>query len=681
MKKSNNKKKKPLVTIVTATYNLIEAGRKETFLRMLRSIKEQSYNYIEHIIIDGASTDGTIEFLSENKVTFYSEPDTGLYNAMNKGIKKAKGDYILILNSDDYLNQHGLSETFNNSKFDWQDAIFCSINKIDSITDKKIATILPYKIDHSVYFTIPQPHPSTLYKKTVHDTIGLYNENYKIVSDWDFFLRFCENKSFTSCNFFHAINNFSTGGVSDSQSTDEVKKHLTERASVILKSFSELTKEQALFCAEMHWKAAEEIESYFSQFTIDTFSSKFIEALNDFYKTKLSLFEKEKQIEWKTIPISKEQMISNLHTLHPLECPAGENVINICMASDAGYEGCLYVAILTIIRNSSTPYKYNFYILDGGIKYKENFYDLQNKQISITFVDMTNQFISTYESRHLTKAAYYRLAIFLLFRDFNRVLYLDADSYILSDIAELFFTDLNGKKIGASLDSLVWQESCRNMPVVHDGFTGTNLEYKKTVLNFSEKKISKYFSSGVILFDIQSINCIERQTDLDLLLTKDFFTHDQDILNILFNEEDTHIISRAWNYFNIHNQIQECDFVLTEEIEKNYYYYADIEPKLISFIPKPWSSENGTCDFSNEYWDTLRETPYYDNEISKLKRKYSTIVTESEMYKFLFISFKITKRKTYRETIHIKGFLFGFLPLFSISEKHVNFIGLKFKKL
>ena len=92
----------PKVTIVTVVYNLIENGREQYFRQCLESVHKQLYQNIEHIVIDGASNDGTIDLLEEyNKkgwIKYYSEPDTGIYDAMNKGIEKATGKYIVFLN-------------------------------------------------------------------------------------------------------------------------------------------------------------------------------------------------------------------------------------------------------------------------------------------------------------------------------------------------------------------------------------------------------------------------------------------------------------------------------------------------------------------------------------------------------------------------------------------------------
>ena len=86
------------ISIITASYNLLKSGRKEKIIRCLESIHAQKNVKYEHLIIDGASTDGTLEFLSpyEKKgwIKIYSEPDKGIYDAFNKGIDKALGKYV-----------------------------------------------------------------------------------------------------------------------------------------------------------------------------------------------------------------------------------------------------------------------------------------------------------------------------------------------------------------------------------------------------------------------------------------------------------------------------------------------------------------------------------------------------------------------------------------------------------
>ncbi|MDE6263597.1 MAG: glycosyltransferase, partial [Paramuribaculum sp.] len=103
---------KPLFSIITVTYNAAD-----TLPPTLRSVCEQTFADFEHIIIDGASKDNTVEIARtlgrKDKVTVYSEPDNGLYDAMNKGMEKASGDYLIFLNAGDSFHSPDTLETIS----------------------------------------------------------------------------------------------------------------------------------------------------------------------------------------------------------------------------------------------------------------------------------------------------------------------------------------------------------------------------------------------------------------------------------------------------------------------------------------------------------------------------------------------------------------------------------------
>lgn len=122
----------PLVSVVTPVYNLIKNNRKIAFERMLTSVANQTYRHIEHIIIDGNSNDTTPAYLKKlqkkYRFRFISEPDKGIYDAMNKGVKQAKGQYVVFMNSDDYfttyaIEKHVLMLTSNQADFSFATAV------------------------------------------------------------------------------------------------------------------------------------------------------------------------------------------------------------------------------------------------------------------------------------------------------------------------------------------------------------------------------------------------------------------------------------------------------------------------------------------------------------------------------------------------------------------------------
>lgn len=134
------KNAQPLITIITATYNLIKNKREQCFQQCVEMIQNQTYHNIEHIIIDGASNDGTLKFLKtfekKGQIKVYSEPDKGIYDAFNKGLHYAKGKYIAFMGSDDTYAGNDIIEKMVNkleeTQSDWLygDAYYVTSDKI-----------------------------------------------------------------------------------------------------------------------------------------------------------------------------------------------------------------------------------------------------------------------------------------------------------------------------------------------------------------------------------------------------------------------------------------------------------------------------------------------------------------------------------------------------------------------
>jgi glycosyltransferase involved in cell wall biosynthesis len=172
-----------LLTIITINYNNVQ-GLKKT----IDSVKSQNYSPIEYIIIDGGSNDGSKELIEANVKLFdnwISEKDNGIYHAMNKGIKKATGEYLLFLNSGDYFNSSdSLEELFADCHH--EDIIYGDLLMYSNSGTwlKKHPSILNFEY----FLNDCLPHSASLIKRNLFDRVGLYNEHYKILSDWEFFM-------------------------------------------------------------------------------------------------------------------------------------------------------------------------------------------------------------------------------------------------------------------------------------------------------------------------------------------------------------------------------------------------------------------------------------------------------------------------------------------------------------
>jgi glycosyltransferase involved in cell wall biosynthesis len=171
------------LSIITINYNNLE-GLKRT----VESVVNQTWQEFEYIVIDGGSTDGSTAYIESQSDTidyWISEPDNGAYNAMNKGISVATGEYLLFLNSGDNLfNNEVLSKC--NVNLNFNDLITFNIQ----IVGDEYSRIINYpdKIRFSYLFINVVCHQSTFIKKQLFEIVGLYDENLKIVSDWKFMI-------------------------------------------------------------------------------------------------------------------------------------------------------------------------------------------------------------------------------------------------------------------------------------------------------------------------------------------------------------------------------------------------------------------------------------------------------------------------------------------------------------
>lgn len=206
------------VSIITVCFN-----SASTIRDTIESVFTQTYSFIEYIIIDGASTDATMNIIDEYKSRIdhiISEPDKGIYDAMNKGIAKATGDIIGILNSDDFYENNqvieNIAQSFNDhpdSDLIFGDVIFVKPNQTDVITRHYSAHhFQPWKLR----FGWMPPHPATFIKKTAYNQAGIYKLDYKISSDYEMFVRMLMVKKLRFTYLDKVLVRMRSGGVSSS---------------------------------------------------------------------------------------------------------------------------------------------------------------------------------------------------------------------------------------------------------------------------------------------------------------------------------------------------------------------------------------------------------------------------------------------------------------------------------
>lgn len=212
----------PMVSVVTVCFNPLKDGRKELFVKNLESVQQQEGVTVEHIIVDGASSDGTLDFLKafynkRHTIRIMSKDDTGIYEAMNRGIALSRGKYVTFLNTDDYYHR--------------SNGLDLSVKALEeSGCSFSFAPILPegprflHRLHrhpqhhlHRIFIFPTIPHQSMLYRRTVLIGINGYDSSYRMGGDHDLTLRLIA-AGHKGCFVDVAFVTFAAGGFSTQDS-------------------------------------------------------------------------------------------------------------------------------------------------------------------------------------------------------------------------------------------------------------------------------------------------------------------------------------------------------------------------------------------------------------------------------------------------------------------------------
>jgi len=215
----------PLISIITACFN-----SEKTIRDTIESVLNQTNTNIEYILVDGNSTDKTLDIIASYEVAFrekkikykwISEKDNGIYDAINKGIFLARGKFIGIIGSDDWYEQNAIEVITQKYKETSADYIHGNIKVYSPskvfLKERKAGTEKEM-IKRMSFF-----HPSSFIKKNIIDDLKGYSLAYRICSDYDMILKII-NKNYSICHINKVITNFSYGGISTSQAHEALKE-------------------------------------------------------------------------------------------------------------------------------------------------------------------------------------------------------------------------------------------------------------------------------------------------------------------------------------------------------------------------------------------------------------------------------------------------------------------------
>lgn len=197
-------------SIITVTFN-----SESTVEQTIKSVLSQSFFNFEYILMDGASTDGTLDIIkryadSDDRIKYISEPDDGIYDAMNNGIKMATGDVVALLNSDDYYEPDALGKIVQHIP---ETSRYVIYGMVRLLKEEKESMVVLYS--HNGLPERMMMHPACFVSKKLYEEYQ-YDTNYKSAADYDLFMKLYQNKDVEFIPVYDIISNFRLGGMSSS---------------------------------------------------------------------------------------------------------------------------------------------------------------------------------------------------------------------------------------------------------------------------------------------------------------------------------------------------------------------------------------------------------------------------------------------------------------------------------
>lgn len=668
----------------------------------LDSLIQQTLKDIEIICIDDGSTDGSLEILEQyaakdKRIIIIKQPNSGQGTARNKGLKIARGKYIQFLDSDDFYELNCceiLYKTMEKTNVDV--TCFQPYVKYEAYSFRETEDNSYFKLK---YDKLQSMQPDMIRKIDINCWNKIFRKSfldkYKIkfpeklhfedVGFFWFWASKAENIYFLKQELMCYVRrpNSFVANIFDKKSN-----HMFDQIPVYELIYNWLMKHNASqellyeFLLYTLYKTDWLLSAFYESDIIS--KRKMLDELSSFMK-KLAPIAKELENEDKKL--YEDILNCNYHrfkiatqlNIHELSPAYKDNNIPVVFAVDKNYVEYLSVAIQSIVDNSNRKNNYDIVILHQDLyEYQQRMMlDIINgyTNISIRFVHMTS-FMQEYKLsslmniNHITTAAYFRLLVAKLFTSYNKILYLDCDIIVNSDIALLYNTDIQDKSVAAVLDTTI----AYNLDTVllEEGLQ----KYLKDYLDVDD--VSRYFNSGVIIINVDKWKKNKIENKLLLLAKQNHkYFHDQNVLNSAFHN-DCFILPATWNFqYHVKFKWPKYRLSLPEELIE---LYDDIKqkPSLIHYTSsvKPWNSLHHS--YTSDWWKYARKSPFYEILLRKImanntakttpikeptpkKIKHKMLIKiKYHMYRLLSHCFKgrlhikyLNKKKKYKEKIKL----------------------------
>jgi lipopolysaccharide biosynthesis glycosyltransferase len=625
----------PKISIIIPVYNA------EKYLnKCIDSIINQTLKEIEILCVNDGSTDSSLDILKEyqkkdSRLKVFTQENSGPARARNVGLENATGKYIMFCDSDDWYELTMCEEMHGRIEKENVDVVMCNTNMIGIQYGNYTFPIErgKYVIDDNIKFSINVWLWNKIFRKSIIDKYKIsFIDGYKCDDNlfvYEYFAvasnLFCLDKNI----YNHIYNECSIMGSyhSDKVQLKDVLDHveiliffynflidnkLFKSNTVFFCRLCEKEISYAFFNVGIAWEKA-----FFDKVFLLSQKSK----IQDWHDTALNIFFQninsknyKNDREVLSIIVKKYNNKRNrkLHIGQELPKQAFNiNNIPVIFASDDNFIPYLSVAIQSLIAKSSQNNNYDIIILHENIPIERqeslSLMVAGCSNFSIRFFYMTT-FVKQYGINdlmvvnHIKSAAYYRLFVGSILSHYKKIVYLDADLILETDVANLFSTDMDNKAIAATLDYHISMVTSEN-EFAFRGF----YNYAHDTLKI--KNLQSYFNSGVLLMDVEKIRTKKyEERFIEVAKINKHFFHDQNVLNSVL-QNDVFMLDLAWN----------CQISLAS-LPLNYYGDDKFIIHYCSHV-KPWTFTSRTLDYL--WWKYARLTPFYEEILYKnLKQQF-----------------------------------------------------------
>lgn len=645
--KYKNTKLTPKVSIVLPIYNA------EPFLReCLDSIINQTLKDIEIICVNDGSTDKSLDIIKEyaNKdirIRYIDKPNAGYGQTMNCGIDLATGEYIGIVEPDDFIELNMYETLYNKAKCTNVDFIKGDIyfwwshtNKrkySNIISDKNLYNKIQYDLSNKGLTVSAIANCAGIYKhKFLQNSNIRFNETPGAsFQDQGFYYQvtfYGKSALFINKPFYHYRQDNSNSSIN----TLNKVNCIFEEYKFISKKLNELKHKEKfypLFYSKMInsylWNLSKSDNNMFS-----IFKNKIADELTSAINNGLS-----KDIIGDTLWDKISPFINT------------KLIIPVILSADNNYAKYMYITMLSMLKNADKSTSYNFYLLVPSSYSKKNeelFIKLRNEyQCCIHFIDMKNAFSTlTMHIPHITSPTYYRLlAADILPQEYDKCIYLDCDICVCKDLGELYNIDMENNYIAGVRAAGYYFDETANC--------------KR--LNLSSMK--QYINAGVLLMNLKQIRKDNLTKKLVALSYNNFSSQDQDVINVAcYNKIIT--LPLRYNVMTKYNGLfdnKNSDYNKLKDVygveEINY---ATKYPVIIHYADKikPWQNKKSILA---NIWNSYADQCHFYDGIFNTSYQISTTKSTLSYKLFNFIPLFTLKQRNEKKVWKILG-----LPIFKI---------------